>query len=87
MHEPQYLPVADVHMSAKNQRKVSQARVRQYAADMEWGSDFPPIRVLAVGDHYVVRDGRHRLMAHIANNYPLIIAIVVNSAQGDPLGA
>lgn len=46
----------------------------EYARLMEQGAVFPPIKVMVVGDGWRIRDGRHRLLAHMVLGRPLIEA-------------
>jgi hypothetical protein len=72
-----YVPVQSVHVDPKKLRKLSATKIRQYAACLEAGDEFPPIVVVDCGDFYTIRDGRHRYQAQVANGYRFIAVIIV----------
>lgn len=79
MSQTLYLPIEALHFTKKKRRGVSPKRVGELRQLIEMGSDLPPVRVHALGDGtYVVKDGRHRIQAHIAAGIMLIWAVVEN---------
>lgn len=58
-----------IRVNPKKLRKLSNAKIRQYANAYEAGDNFPPIIVEDCGDFYTVRDGRHRLQAQLTLGY------------------
>ncbi|MDO8600776.1 MAG: ParB N-terminal domain-containing protein [bacterium] len=73
------LSIGSLRFSEKKRRGVSEKRVEELRRLVEAGRDLPPIRVHALGDGtYVVRDGRHRIKAHLAAGIDCIFSIVEN---------
>lgn len=54
-----------VRVNPKKLRKLSQAKIHQYATGYDSGDSFPPIVVEDCGEFYTVRDGRHRFQAQL----------------------
>ena len=54
-----------IRVNPKKLRKLSMAKIRQYASDYDSGDYFPPIVVEDCGEFYTVRDGRHRFQAQL----------------------
>ena len=70
--EIRLVPVAAIRVNAKKLRKLSGAKIAQYAAAYERGDDFPAITVEDCGGFYTVRDGRHRYQAQLACGLSLV---------------
>ena len=71
------------HIRTKEKKKgrggICPHRVREFAYAIERGDDIPPIRVNALGDGtFVVKEGRHRTLAHRMVGMTQIWAIVEN---------
>lgn len=64
--ELRVVDVAKIRVNPKKLRKLSLAKIRQYAEAYDYGDDFPPIVVENCGDFYTVRDGRHRFQAQLS---------------------
>ena len=64
--ESQLLELAKIRLDGDTQPRVAidEQTVKQYAADMERGNVFPPIRVIFDGVAYWLVDGFHRYHAH-----------------------
>lgn len=67
-----------IRVNPKKLRKLSQAKIRQYAASYDKGDEFPPIVVENCGDFYTVRDGRHRFQAQLATGARLVEVSLYN---------
>ena len=79
MREAQLLLIGSLRFSTKKRRGISQKRVGQLRQDIEWGKDVMPIRVNALGDGtYIVKDGRHRIQAHLEAGMDCLYAFVDN---------
>jgi ParB-like chromosome segregation protein Spo0J len=79
MSEVVLLPIEVLRYTAKRRRGISPRRVEELRQAIELGDDVLPIRVNALGDGtYVVRDGRHRIQAHIEAGIGFIYALVDN---------
>lgn len=63
--EIRIVPVDAVRVNAKKLRKLSTAKITQYAVAYERGDEFPAITVEDCGGFYTVRDGRHRYQAQL----------------------
>lgn len=74
-----YIDASLIRVSEKKQRKLSQAKIRQYAAAYDRGDEFPPIVVEDCDGFYTVRDGRHRFQAQLICGYLMIAVTVYNS--------
>lgn len=74
-----YIDASLIRVSEKKQRKLSLAKIREYAANYERGDEFPPITVEDCGGFYTVRDGRHRFQAQLLGGYTMIAVTVYNS--------
>ena len=70
--EIRIVPVDAVRVNAKKLRKLSGAKIAQYAAAYERGDDFPAITVEDCGGFYTVRDGRHRFQAQLLCGHSVI---------------
>ena len=70
--EIRFVDAAMVRVNAKKLRKLSAAKIRQYAYDYDLGCEFPPITVEDCGEFYTVRDGRHRLQAQLMCGHHMI---------------
>lgn len=74
-----WLPIDQLRFTAKKRRGISPKRVEELRQALEEGDDIRPIRVHALGDGtYIVKDGRHRIKAHIAAGLASIAAMVEN---------
>lgn len=74
------LRIESLRFSSKKRRGVSPHRVEELRRELEEGKDLLPISVCAMGDGtYVVRDGRHRIQAHLEAGIDCIFAFVKNS--------
>lgn len=79
---PVYLAIAALRFTAKKRRGVCPRRVEELRAQLEMGGEIYPIRVNALGDGtYTVKDGRHRVQAHIAAGLSEIIAYIENTVD------
>jgi hypothetical protein len=79
MSEAVLLPIEALRYTTKKRRGISPGRVEELRRAIESGEDVLPIRVNALGDGtYVVRDGRHRIQAHLEAGIGLIYAFVDN---------
>ena len=76
--ETRIVDVAMVRVNAKKLRKLSNAKIRQYAYDYDLGCQLPPVTVEGCGDFYTVRDGRHRYQAQLACGYRMIEVSLYN---------
>ena len=76
------VPISTLRYSQKKRHGVSRRRVEELRREIESDRDVLPIRVHTLGDGtYVVRDGRHRLEAHIAAGFSMIAVYVENLAK------
>ncbi len=74
-----WLPINALRFTAKKRRGVSPKRVEELRREIEDGNAVHPIRVHALGDGtYIVKDGRHRIQAHLAAGIASIAALVEN---------
>ncbi|OGZ07086.1 MAG: hypothetical protein A3C93_01670 [Candidatus Lloydbacteria bacterium RIFCSPHIGHO2_02_FULL_54_17] len=77
-----WLPISELRFTAKKRRGVSPKRVEELRREIEDGNDLRPIRVHALGDGtYIVKDGRHRIQAHLAAGLVSIAAMVENLGE------
>lgn len=67
-----YVDASLIRVNAKKLRKLSQAKIRQYARDYEHGDDFPALSVSDCGSFYTIRDGRHRFQAQLLAGFRLV---------------
>ncbi len=82
MSQALLLPIETLSFSRTKRRGISPKRVEELRRQIEVGRTMMPIRVCALGDGtYVVRDGRHRVQAHIEAGFQNILAIVENLAN------
>lgn len=73
------LALEHLRTTKKKRRGVCHHRIESLRVALETGGDIPPIRVNAMGDGtFVVKDGRHRIGAHLAAGMTQIWAIVEN---------
>ena len=72
------IPVEAVRVSERKLRKLSSAKIRQYATGYEAGDDFPPIQVDDCGGFYTIRDGRHRFQAQLLCGIRMLCGRVMN---------
>jgi|GEM_PF-1485130 len=63
--ELRYVDADLIRVNPKKLRKLSTAKINQYASDYDSGDCFPPIVVEDCGEFYTVRDGRHRFQAQL----------------------
>ena len=69
-----------LRFSSRKRRGVSPHRIEEFRKLIEEGVELPPIHVCALGDgSYVVRDGRHRIQAHLEAGIGFIYARIENS--------
>ena len=79
MSEALLLPIEVLRYTTRKRRGISSRRVEELRYAIEFGEDILPIRVNALGDGtYVVKDGRHRIQAHLEAGIDLIYAFVDN---------
>jgi ParB-like chromosome segregation protein Spo0J len=71
-----YVAVDDIFVSRKKLRKLSDAKIAQYAQAYEGGEEFPPISVDDNGGFYTIFDGRHRYQAQLRAGFTLIAVSV-----------
>ena len=80
MAEEVLLDIGLLRFSSRKRRGVSPKRIEELRIELERGLDVMPIRVNLLGDGtYAVKDGRHRIQAHIEAGISHIYAIVENS--------
>jgi len=76
------LPISTLRFPAKTRGGVSPKRVEELRRALESGEEMFPIKVHALGDGtYVVRDGRHRIQAHLEAGISVIDAVIDNIIQ------
>ena len=68
--------LADVRIGQRRRRSVNASKVEQYRQWLEQGRQAPPVRLARDGAGYVVRDGRHRVVAAFAAGHADIDAVV-----------
>lgn len=76
--EIRLVDIGSIRVNPKKLRKLSQAKIRQYAANYDTGSHFPPIVVEDCGEFYTVRDGRHRFQAQLLAGVRVIEVSIYN---------
>ena len=64
----------DVRLSDRRARCINVAKVARYREWLEEGRIAPPVRLARHGDLFVVRDGRHRVVAALAAGHAVIEA-------------
>jgi hypothetical protein len=69
-----WVPLAQVRISERRRRSISQATVERYRQWLEQGREAPAVRLARQGDVYVVRDGRHRVAAALAAGHAVVKA-------------
>ena len=70
------VPLTDVRISDRRRRAINASKVEQYREWLEQGRQAPPVRLARDGDGFVVRDGRHRVLAAVAAGYADIDAVL-----------
>lgn len=89
MNRAVYIAIEALRFSEKATAMAGQAgggvcphRVEELRIEIENGAEIHPIRVNALGDGtYTIKDGRHRLRAHILAGFSEILAVVENTAD------
>jgi ParB-like chromosome segregation protein Spo0J len=71
-----YVAIDDIFVSRKKLRKLSDAKITQYAQAYEGGEEFPPISVDDNGGFYTIFDGRHRYQAQLRAGFTLVAVSV-----------
>ena len=79
-----WVPLAQVRVGERRARSLSAATVERYRQWLEQGREAPPVRLVRLGDEFVVRDGRHRVAAALAAGH-LDIKAVVRRIAGLPV--
>lgn len=67
-----------IRVNPKKLRKLSRAKINQYASDYDRGDSFPPIVVENCNGFYTVRDGRHRFQAQLITGAHLVEVSLYN---------
>ncbi|MEK9186625.1 MAG: ParB/RepB/Spo0J family partition protein [Patescibacteria group bacterium] len=76
-----WVPISVIRFS-KNAGGVCPKRVEELMMEIEDEKDMEPIRLNALGDGtYVIRDGRHRVRAHIEAGLLEILAFIENTVS------
>jgi len=80
MRQAVLLPIDSLRFSIKKRHGVCPKRIEELRREIEFGdTEIMPIRVNALGDGtYCVKDGRHRIQAHLAAGMNYIYAYVDN---------
>ena len=60
---PITVPLDQIRISERRRRGLSVATVERYRQWLEQGREAPPVRLVRLGDGFVVQDGRHRVAA------------------------
>ena len=68
--------LVDVRISERRRQSTNASKVEQYRLWLEQGREAPPVRLARDGVGYVVRDGRHRVLAAIAAGHADIEAVL-----------
>ncbi len=77
-----WLAIAALRFSKKPGNGVCRHRVEELRVEIENGVEIYPIRVNALGDGtYTIKDGRHRVQAHILAGFTEIIAVIENTSD------
>ena len=77
----EFLSIEFLRITSKKRRGVSAKRVEELRVEIEEGAEMTPIRVRALGDGtYVVKDGRHRIQAHLEAGISVIAAVIEDLA-------
>jgi len=77
MRTLRYIPVDKLRFTEKKRRGICPRRVAELVRELELRGELHPIRADPIEDGcYVIRDGRHRVKAHIALGIPDILALV-----------
>lgn len=70
--EVRYVAVDEIFVNRKKRRKLSEAKIAQYAKAYDNGDTFPPISVDDNGDFYTIADGRHRFQAQLLAGHRVV---------------
>lgn len=74
-----FIALAALRFSRRPGNGVCPHQVEELRIQIENGAEIEPIRVNALGDGtYTIKDGRHRVQAHIAAGFSEILAFVEN---------
>lgn len=77
MASSQFVAIRDIRLSPKRAKRASGQKVEQYRRAVEAGSEFPPLKLIALSDGtYDLSDGRHRYLAQVLAGYTQVEAIV-----------
>jgi ParB-like chromosome segregation protein Spo0J len=60
---PITVPLDQIRISERRRRGLSVSTVERYRQWLEQGREAPPVRLIRLGDGFVVQDGRHRVVA------------------------
>lgn len=71
-----YVAVDEIFVNRKKLRKLSDAKIAQYARAYESGDQFPPISVDDNGGFYTIFDGRHRYQAQLSAGFAIVAVSV-----------
>jgi ParB-like chromosome segregation protein Spo0J len=71
-----YVPLGQIRISERRRRAINASTVEQYRQWLEQGREAPPVRLVRREDGFVVRDGRHRVLAAVAAGHVEINAEV-----------
>ena len=74
--ETTWVSLTDIRISERRARRLSAPTVERYREWLEQGRVAPLVRLARQGDAFIVRDGRHRVLAALAACYTLIEAEV-----------
>ncbi len=77
-----YIALEALRFSKKAGNGVCPHRVDELRIEIENGAEIHPIRVNALSDGmYTIKDGRHRVKAHILAGFSEILAVIENTAS------
>src|SRR5260370_32183994 len=69
---PITVPLDQIRISERRRRGLSVSTVERYRQWLEQGREAPPVRLIRLGDGFVVQDGRHRVAAaHAAGQFEI----------------
>jgi hypothetical protein len=71
-----WVPLAEIQIGNRRRRTIDRSTVERYRRWLEQGFDPPPVRLARHGDAYLVRDGRHRIVAALAAGYTVVEAVL-----------
>ena len=71
-----WILLADVRISERRRQGLSARKVELYRQWLENGRHAPPVRLVRDGSGFVVRDGRHRVVAALAAGHVGIEAVM-----------